>query len=56
MGNGIYHDEWVTMVKLVGFFDARGTRANCDADEVVIKFPANKLREISFYLGNRRNV
>ena len=26
------------------------------ADEVVIKFPANELREISFYLGNLRNV
>ena len=32
------------------------TRANQDADEVVIKFPANELREISFYLSNLRNV
>ena len=42
--------------KLEGCFDARGTRANHDADEVVIKFPANELREISFYLSNLRNV
>ena len=42
--------------KLEGCFDARGTIANHDADEVVIKFPANDLREISFYLGNLRNV
>ena len=39
-----------------GVFDARGTRANRDADEIVIKFPANELREISFYLGNLCNV
>ena len=39
-----------------GVFDAQGTRANRYADEVVIKFPANELREISFYLGNLRNV
>ena len=26
------------------------------ADEVVIKFPANELREISFYPGNPRNM
>ena len=39
-----------------GCFDARGTRANRYADEVVIKFPANELGEISFYLGNLRNV
>ena len=40
----------------VGCFDARGTRANHDADEVVIKFPANELRDISFYLQYLRNV
>ena len=28
-----------------------GTRANRYADEMVIKFPANELREISFNLG-----
>ena len=27
-----------------------------DVDEVVIKFPANEFYEISFYLGNLRNV
>ena len=32
--------------------DARGTRVNHD----MIKFPSNDLRDISFYLGNLRNV
>ena len=36
--------------KLEGCFDVRGTRANHDTDEVVIKFPANEMRNISFYL------
>ena len=44
------------VVSLEGCFDARGTRANHDADEVVIQFPANELREISFYLSNLRNL
>ena len=38
--------------KLKGRFDAQGRRANHDADEVVIKFLADELRDISFYLGN----
>ena len=42
--------------KLEECFDARGTSANHDANEVVIKFPANELRDISFNLRNLRNV
>ena len=52
--SGSAHD--ILRGKLAGCIDARGTRANRDADEDVIKFPANELREISFYLGNLRNV
>ena len=32
------------------------TRANHNADDVVIKFPVNELCEISFYFGNLRNM
>ena len=39
-----------------GCFDVRGTRANHDTDEVVIKFPANDMRDISYYLSNLRNL
>ena len=42
--------------KLEGCFDVRGTRANHDTDEVVIKFPANDMRDISYYLSNLRNL
>ena len=48
------HD--ISRGKLERCFDARAIRANHDADEVVIKFLANELREMSFYLGNLRNV
>ena len=43
----------MTRSKLEWYFDAR---ANHDADDVVIEFPANELQEIFLYLGNLHNL